>query len=195
MEQAVARAVAGATDTGDAYTRALCAIAEGVEWPLAAAWEPDDFDSDVLRCVAIWAADEEGPRAFAEATRATTMRQGEGLPGRVWQTGHALWITDAATDDRLPRRPDAEAAGLHAAVGFPLRSDRGLLGVVELFGAHPARARRRAAGDARSVGSQIGQFVERRRARGRGAPRRRAPASDARGGAGLRSSRWTTTAA
>ena len=145
MEQAVARAVAGATDAGDAYTRALCAIAEGVEWPLAAAWEPDDVDPDVLRCVAIWAADEEGPRAFAEATRATTMRQGEGLPGRVWQSGRALWITDAATDDRLPRRPAAAAAGLHAAVGFPVRSERGLVGVVEVFGATRAGARRRAA--------------------------------------------------
>ena len=164
MEQAVARAVAGATDTGDAYTRALCAIAEGVEWPLAAAWEPDDFDSDVLRCVAIWAADEEGPRAFAEATRATTMRQGEGLPGRVWQTGHALWITDAATDDRLPRRPDAEAAGLHAAVGFPLRSDRGLVGVVEVFGATRREPDDELWRRCESRQSRLGQLLERRRA-------------------------------
>ena len=164
MEQAVARAVAGATDAGDAYTRALCAIAEGVEWPLAAAWEPDDLDPDVLRCVAIWAADEEGPQAFAEATRATSMRQGDGLPGRVWQTGHALWITDAATDDRLPRRPDAEAAGLHAAVGFPLRSDRGLVGVVEVFGATRREPDAELVAALEVVGVQLGQLVERRRA-------------------------------
>ena len=87
MEQAVARAVAGATDTGDAYTRALCAIAEGVEWPLAAAWEPDDFDSDVLRCVAIRAADEEGPRAFAEATRATTIARARDYRGASGRPG------------------------------------------------------------------------------------------------------------
>src|SRR5215207_4893283 len=95
MEQAVARAVAGATDAGDAYTRALCAIAECVDWPLAAAWEPEDDDSDVLRCVAIWVADEERPRAFAEVTRSTTLRRGEGLPGRVWESGDATWVTDA----------------------------------------------------------------------------------------------------
>src|SRR5215218_3974230 len=134
MEQAVARAVAGAIDAGDAYTQALCAVAEGVGWPLAAAWEPDGLDPDGLRCVAIWAADEEGPRAFAQITRATPLRRGEGLPGRVWQSGHALWIADAATDQRLPRRAAAEAAGLHAAVGFPVRSERGLVGVVEVFG-------------------------------------------------------------
>ena len=47
MEQAVARAVAGGIDVRDAYARALCAIAQRVEWPLAAAWEPDDLDPDL----------------------------------------------------------------------------------------------------------------------------------------------------
>src|SRR3954454_22213264 len=135
MEQAVARAVAGATDAGDAYTRALRAIAEGVEWPFAAAWEPDVADPDVLRCVAIWAADEEGLRAFSQLTYETSLRRGEGLPGRVWHTNRSIWISDAALDDHLPRRPVAAAAGLHAAVSFPVRSERGLVGVVEIFGA------------------------------------------------------------
>jgi PAS domain S-box-containing protein len=164
MEQAVARAVAGATDAGDAYTRALCAIAEGVESPFAAAWEPDDVDPDLLRCVAIWVADEEGPRAFAEVTRATALRRGDGLPGRVWQSGRAMWITDAATDDRLPRRSAAAAAGMHAAVGLPVRSERGLVGVVEVFGASPREPDAELVAALEIVGVQLGQLVERRRA-------------------------------
>ncbi len=75
-----------------------------------------------------------GPQAFARATRATVLRSGEGLPGRVWETGQATWIIDAATDDRLPRRPAAAAAGLHGASCFPVRSERGLVGVVAVFG-------------------------------------------------------------
>src|SRR5215217_1218814 len=164
MEQAVARAVAGAIDAGDAYTRALCAVAEGVGWPLAAAWEPDAVDPDVVRCVAIWATDEEGPRAFAQASRATPLRRGEGLPGRVWETGQALWIADAASDDRLPRRPAAEAAGLHAAVGFPVRSERGLVGVVEVFGPSRWEPDAELLATLEVVGGQLGQLVERRRA-------------------------------
>jgi PAS domain S-box-containing protein len=164
MEQAVARAVAGATDAGDAYARALCAIAQGMEWPLAAAWERDAVEPEVLRCVAIWAADEEGPRAFAQTTRATPLRPGEGLPGRVWQTGRTMWITDAATDDRLPRRPAAEAAGLHAAVGFPVHSERGLVGVVEVFGPSPWEPDAELVAALEVVGAQLGQLVERRRA-------------------------------
>jgi PAS domain S-box-containing protein len=164
MEQAVARAVAGATDAGDAYTRALRAIAQGVEWPFAAAWEPDGVEPDVLRCVAIWAADDAGPRAFAQTTRATTLRRGEGLPGRVWQSGRATWIKDAATDERLPRRAAAAAAGMHAAVGFPVRSERGLVGVVEVFGATPRQPDTELVATLEVVGVQLGQLVERRHA-------------------------------
>jgi len=153
MEQAVARAVAGAIDAGDAYTRALGAIAQGVDWPLAATWEPDGVDPDLLRCVATWAADEDGPRSFAQTTRATALRRGEGLPGRVWQTGSALWIEDAA-----------KAAGLHAAVCFPVRSERGLVGVVEVFGPSPWEPDTEFMAALEVVGGQLGQLVERRRA-------------------------------
>ena len=164
MEQAVARAVAGATDASDAYTRALCAIAQGVEWPFAAAWEPDVVDPDKLRCVAIWAADEEGPGAFARTTWATALRRGEGLPGQVWQSGRTIWIADAATDERLPRRPAAADAGMHAAVAFPVRSERGLVGVVEVFGATPREPDAELVAALEVVGVQLGQLVERRRA-------------------------------
>jgi PAS domain S-box-containing protein len=164
MEQAVARAVSGATDARDAYTRALRAIADGVDWPLAAAWEPELDDPDVLRCVAIWAADEEGPLAFSKVTRTTTLRSGEGLPGRVWESGQATWVNDAATDVRLPRRPAAAAAGMHAAVGFPVRSERGVVGVVEIFGPTPREPDEDLVAALEVVGVQLGQVVERRRA-------------------------------
>jgi PAS domain S-box-containing protein len=164
MERAVARAVAGAADAADAYTRALQAIAEGVDWQLAAAWEPDDADPDLLRCVASWAVDEEGPRNFAAVTNGRTMHRGEGLPGRVWQTNRPVWIEDAARDEHLPRRTAAEATGLHSAVGFPVRSERGMVAVVEVFGTSPRSPDRELVGTLEVVGGQLGQLVERRRA-------------------------------
>jgi PAS domain S-box-containing protein len=164
LEQAVARAVSGATGSRDAYARALQSIADGLDWPLAAAWEPSVGDRDVLRCVAIWAADEDGPRAFAQVSRATPLHSGEGLPGRVWQTGQADWVTDAATDDRMPRRAAVAAAGLHAAVCFPVRSEGGVVGVVEVFGATPLEPDADLLAALEIVGAQLGQVVERRRA-------------------------------
>ena len=164
MERAVARAVAGAVDAGDAYTRALRAIANGVEWPFAAAWEPDGSDHDVMRCVAIWQADEERLGAFVAITRETSLRRGEGLPGRVWQTNRSVWITDAGRDDHLPRRQAAAAAGLHSAVSFPVRSERGLVGVVEVFGTVPREPDAELVATLEVVGAHLGQLVERRHA-------------------------------
>ncbi len=164
IEQAVARAVSGATGAGDAYARALRAIAGALDWPLAAAWEPTLADPQLLGCVAVWAVDEEGPQAFATTTGAGALRAGEGLPGRVWQTGQAIWVADAATDDRLPRRAAAAAAGLHAAVCFPVRSERGVVGVVEVFGASPREPDADLVAALEVVGVQLGQIVERRRA-------------------------------
>ena len=164
MEQAVARAVSDATGTRDAYARALQAIAQALDWSLGAAWEPDPSDPEVLGCVAIWAADEDGARAFAQTTRATVLQLGEGLPGGVWETGRAAWVTDAAIDERLPRRPAAKAAGLHAAVCFPVRSERGVVGVVEVFGPTPREPDAELLATLEVVGVQLGQVVERRRA-------------------------------
>jgi len=165
MEQAVARAVSAATGTRDAYERALKAIADGLDWPFGAAWEPDPRDPEMLlRCVALWAAEEDGPRAFAEVTRTTPLRTGEGLPGRVWETGHAHWVADAAADENMPRRADAAAAGMHAAVCFPVRSERGVVGVVEVFGPRPHQPDADLLAALEVVGVQLGQIVERRHA-------------------------------
>ena len=49
LQQAVAAAVASAADARDAFARAVQAIASELGWPFAAAWEPEDDGSDVLR--------------------------------------------------------------------------------------------------------------------------------------------------
>ncbi|MFA9271761.1 MAG: GAF domain-containing protein, partial [Baekduiaceae bacterium] len=130
-EQAVARAVAGAAESADAQHRALQAVCESLGWSLAATWEPGA--DDVLRCTDVWCAADPTLDAFAEATRTFTFQRGEGLPGHVWATGEPAWITDATTDVRLPRRPLAADAGLHAAIGVPIVSGRGVSGVLECF--------------------------------------------------------------
>lgn len=162
IEQAVARAVGSAADTADAYARALEAIAAALVWDVAAAWEPAGEPTE-LRCTALWARPTVA-EGFLEQTRSTAMAVDEGLPGAVWSSGRAQWIPDFARDERLPRRDAAAAAGLHAAVGFPVRSERGVVAVIEgIAGAvqppDPDLLER-----LEVVGAQLGQLIERRRA-------------------------------
>jgi PAS domain S-box-containing protein len=163
IEHAVARAVARSDGSRDACARALQAIGEGLHWPLAAAWEPTVTEPNELRCIAIWAAAHDGAHAFAQTTRATVLRSGEGLPGRVWQTGQAAWVVDAAADVGMPRRAAAGAAGLRAALCFPVCSERGVVGVVEVFGVTPLEPDAELLATFESVGAQLGQVFERRR--------------------------------
>ena len=48
-------------------------------------------------------------------------------------TGAPAWIVDAPADANFPRAYAARRSGLHAAFGFPLRSPRGIVGVMEFF--------------------------------------------------------------
>jgi GAF domain-containing protein len=58
----------------------------------------------------------------------------------------------------LPRR-----AGLRAAFCFPIRSARGVLGVIEFFAGEPRRLDAEVLATMSALGDQIGQAVERRR--------------------------------
>src|SRR5205823_4719973 len=68
------------------------------------------------------------------------------------------------SDANFPRSAAALREGLHAAFGFPLRSPRGVVGVMEFF-SHEAREPDERLLESMSVlGSQVGQFVARRQA-------------------------------
>jgi PAS domain S-box-containing protein len=162
IEQEVARAVSSAADGADAYARSLQAIATALGWDLAAAWEGSGSPVE-LHCTALWAAPGVDPD-FVELTRSIALGADEGLPGSVWSTGQAQWIADAARDERLPRREAAAAAGLHAAVGFPVRSERGVVAVIEGFAAAAQPPDPELLERLEVVGAQLGQLIERRRA-------------------------------
>ena len=93
-----------------------------------------------------------------------TLSRGEGLPGRVLAGGAPLWITDPPNDANFPRAEIARQAGLHAAFGFPLRSPRGVAGVMEFFSKELREPDEQLLRTMDVLGSQIGQFVARRRA-------------------------------
>ncbi len=161
-EQAVARAVAGAAESAEALHRALQAVCESLGWSLAATWEPDT--GDVLRCTDLWMAPDPRLEAFADATRSLTLAPGEGLPGRVFASGEPAWITDATADPQLPRRALAAEADLHAAIGVPIVSGRGVCGVLECFGTDAVDADPDLLASMEVVGGLLGQLAERRRA-------------------------------
>jgi PAS domain S-box-containing protein len=162
-EHAVARSLAETADPRDALARALSAIGEGLGWRVGAVWEPPRERPEALRCVELWHAVGTDAEDFEETSRNTALAPGEGLPGRVWRSGEPAWIPDVLADDNFPRATAARRAGLHAAFCFPIRSARGVLGVIEFFTGEARGLDPELLATMANLGHQIGQAVERRR--------------------------------
>ena len=96
-------------------------------------------------------------------SRSITLTPGEGLPGRVWLSGEAAWVPDVQDDASFPRASVARQAGLRAGFCFPLRSARGVLGVIELFTGEARELDAELLATMAMLGDQIGQAIERRR--------------------------------
>jgi PAS domain S-box-containing protein len=160
---AVARIVATATLAESLYPRLLAAIGESLQWDFGAWWNASDEDQ-TLRCVGTWRSASLGNDAFGFLTRQSAFARGEGLPGRVWETGEPAWISDLSDDPDFPRAAGAAKAGLRSGFAFPLRSGRGALGAIEMFTTRATDPDEELLQTMASLGSQLGQLVERRRA-------------------------------
>jgi PAS domain S-box-containing protein len=162
-EHAVARSLAETADPRDALARALAAIGESLGWWWGAVWEPAPERPESLRCVETWSAVGAAARDFEATSRSIALAAGEGLPGCVWRSAEPAWIADVLANENFPRAAAARRAGLRAAFCFPIRSARGVLGVIEFFTGEPRRLDAEMLATMSALGDQIGQAVERRR--------------------------------
>ena len=157
VEHAVALIVAETERPVEVYDATLKAIGEALDWRLGAVWEVDPQDG-CLRCVRTWHAAEQ-PSELEALSVALTLAPGEGLPGRVLASGEPAWIVDAPRDANFPRAEAARRSGLHAGFGFPLRSPRGVVGVMEFFAGELREPDAPLLATMGTLGSQVGQFV------------------------------------
>ena len=147
----------------DAIPKILRVICDLSHWDLGALWLMSE-EADVLHCAEIWHQPSVEAGEFSRMTLQTVFPRGCGLPGRVWTSGEPAWIPDVVQDTDFPRAPFAAQAHLHGAFAFPITIKGKVLGVMEFF-SHEIRP---PDDDLLqifvTVGSQIGQFIERKRA-------------------------------
>src|SRR4051794_30298809 len=162
VEHAVARALAAHDEPLETYYAVLEAIGVSLAWELGAVWETRPEDGH-LRCVRTWHAGAGAPEFEAMSER-LILEPGEGLPGRVAASGKPAWMTDVPNATNFPRAEAARRDGLSAAFAFPLRSPRGVVGVMEFFSSGERALDARLLRTMETLGSQVGQFVARRHA-------------------------------
>jgi PAS domain S-box-containing protein len=162
-QHAVTRVLAESATLDEATPKLLKSICESVGWQVGAIWYVDEA-AQVLRCVDTWYAPNAPVAEFVQITRHRTFERGIGLPGRVWATGQPAWIANVVQDTNFPRAPIADRCGLHGAFAFPIRIGGRVAGVVEFFNQEIAEPDGELLSTLGALGSQVGQFIERRRA-------------------------------
>jgi PAS domain S-box-containing protein len=146
----------------EVYAATLRAIGQSLGWEVGAVWEVDEQDGR-LHCVLTWHAGER-TKAFEAFSEGLVLAVGEGLPGRVLASGAPAWIVAAPNDPNFPRAAAARRSGLRAGFGFPVRSPHGVVGVMEFFSSATKEPDESLMATMGTLGSQVGQFVTRRRA-------------------------------
>jgi PAS domain S-box-containing protein len=163
VQHTVAQILAEAATIEEATPRILRAMGECLGWDVGALWRVDR-EAEALRCVELWhKASIEVPE-FERVSREFAFVPGLGLPGRVWSSLEPEYIPDVIPDENFPRVSIAEREGLHAAFGFPILLGGEVLGVIEFFSREIRKPDQELLNMLATIGSQIGQFIERRRA-------------------------------
>src|SRR5438105_4251893 len=159
----VTQILAQAATLQEATPKILQAVCECLVWDVGVLWRVDR-EAGVLRCVEIWHDESVEVPQFEAICRQHTFMPGVGLPGRVWCSHEPAYIPDVAKDPIFPRGPIAARAGLHACFAFPILLGADVLGVIEFFSHEIRQPDQELLDMMATLGSQIGQFIERKRA-------------------------------
>ena len=160
---AISRVLADSPALSDATPKILQTICETLGWEVGAMWAVET-DAEVLRCLKVWHVPTATVEGFKSVTYGRTFEPGVGLPGRVWTSRKAAWIPDLSKDDNFPRAPMALAEGLRAAFAFPIMAGENVLAVMEFFSREIREPDHALLAMFETIGSQLGQFIERKRA-------------------------------
>jgi len=162
-QHTVTQMLAEAATLEEATPKILQAVCECLVWDLGELWRIDRA-AGVLRCVEVWHKESIEAPQFKASSHDRTFMPGIGLPGRVWSSREPAYIPDVVQDSNFPRASIAAGEGLHAAFAFPILLGSEVVGVMDFFSQEIRQPDHDLLDTMATIGSQIGQFIERKRA-------------------------------
>ncbi len=161
LQHSVTAILAEALSLEEATPKLLETICTHLGWHVAGFWIVNEASAE-LHPVASWRDLSAGVGAeFEDVSRSFQFARGDGFPGNVWKQKEPIWITEFGLEE-MRRSPLAARENLHSAFGFPVMLRKEVLGVVELFSADTKEPDPAILDTLGAIGSQVGQFIERR---------------------------------
>ncbi|HEX9984836.1 MAG TPA: PAS domain S-box protein [Thermoanaerobaculia bacterium] len=140
--------------------RIMQTICESLGWDMGGLWR---VVGDRIRCVEVWHEADLDSTSDATLCDGRAFARGEGLPGRVWQLGEAVWLASIPPgSDAFPRAGAAARLGMRSAFAFPIAYDGEVRGVLEFFSRREREPEQALLPIMTLVGAQIGDHIERR---------------------------------
>jgi len=162
IQYSVSRTLAEAITTEEALQGVLENICNGVNWKFGIAWVIED---EKLIQKALWNENPVDAKNYSAIyNNSFTLNKGEGLPGRVWKKSKSLWIEDLHQDITLPRNEGFKKLGWQTGFAVPIKDGERVIAVIECLNKIKYTAKYDLLEVLESVGSQVGNFLERKRA-------------------------------
>ncbi len=162
--QAIVVAVNEASTLEDAMQICLDRICAHARWPIGHVYLHSGQPSGEILSTLWHLDDPQRFEPFQKATEAIRFFPGIGLPGRVLGSGKPLWIVDVTKDPYFPTARQAEAIGVRAGFGVPVRVGTEVAAVLEFFATVALQADEQLLDVMAHIGAQLGRVIERRRA-------------------------------
>ena len=163
LEHSVTRTLAGAESASEGLKTVIRTLCESLGWPCGRYFYADE-QAGVLRYGESWNVPDAAVERFIAESRDLTYRPGQGLSGRVWESGQPLWSIEASKDPRASGTSRRSGSVLGVALVFPVISEGKTIGVLSLSGHDVREPDERRLEAIRVIGSQIGLFLQRKQA-------------------------------
>ncbi|MDH4247812.1 MAG: PAS domain S-box protein, partial [Deltaproteobacteria bacterium] len=165
LMQRISVAANASDHQNQAFHACLQEVCAFTGWQVGHVYLVEGEDSDLLRPSGVWhLADPERFTTFKEVTLQTTFRRGEGLPGRVLESGRPLWIPNVLRDEGFLRAKHHGDLHVRTGVGFPVFTGEMVSAVVEFFSPEETSENPGLIEMLGHIGMVLGRVMERNRA-------------------------------
>jgi two-component system cell cycle sensor histidine kinase/response regulator CckA len=162
LEYAAMRCLDSADGAEDALRAVIRAICQTLNWECGRYLSVDEA-AGVLRPVEYWSVSDDTIQGFLSAAREFAYAPGEGMAGKVWQSGQPLWIPDITKDARALTAIFKAESGIRGAFVFPVKAQGKTIGVFAFHSREIREPDPQLLASAREIGNQVGGFMQRKR--------------------------------
>jgi diguanylate cyclase (GGDEF)-like protein/PAS domain S-box-containing protein len=158
----VTHSIAESESAAAAITTVIRIVCEALGWECGRYFMLDE-KTETLRFGEAWGVSDPAIQQFIERSHEISYDRGVGLMGSAWQSERPIWVAD------VMKAPNARLAaffadlGIHGAFVFPVIAEGKTIGVLAFNSRAVREPDDRLLQALRAIGTQIGQYVRRKR--------------------------------